>query len=98
MPVGLDHPQSLLIIEGIRLSASSANIYKEKRNDIALIEISDDSAITAAFTKNHFCAAPVKISKDNLNESKPRYCLINAGNANAGTGESGIQNLSLIHI
>ena len=96
MPVGLDHPQSLLIIEGIRLSASSANIYKEKRNDIALIEISDDSAITAAFTKNHFCAAPVKISKDNLNESKPRYCLINAGNANAGTGESGIQNARIV--
>ena len=46
MPVGLDHPQSLLIIEGIRLSASSADIYKEKRNDIALIEISDDGAVS----------------------------------------------------
>ena len=96
MPVGLDHPQSLLVIKGIRLSVSSAGIYKEKRNDIALIEIGDGSVITGAFTKNHFCAAPVQISKDNLNESKPRYCLINAGNANAGTGKSGIKNAKIV--
>ena len=92
MSVGLKHPQSLVKIKGIRLSASSAKIYLKKRDDIALIEITDGSVTSAAFTQNRFCAAPVQISKNHLSKSKPRYCLINAGNANAGTGEDGLSN------
>ena len=96
MSVGLKHPQSLVKIKGIRLSASSAKIYRKKRDDIALIEITDGSVTSAAFTQNRFCAAPVQISKHNLSKSKPRYCLINAGNANAGTGEDGLSNSKAI--
>ena len=96
MSVGLKHPQSLVKIKGIRLSASSAKIYRKKRDDIALIEITDGSVTSAAFTQNRFCAAPVQISKNNLSKSKPRYCLINAGNANAGTGEDGLSNSKAI--
>jgi len=92
MPVGLEHPKELVKISGIRLSASSAKIYSKKRNDIALIEISPGSVTSAAFTKNYFCAAPVKISKNNLKKSEPYFCLINAGNANAGTGQCGMEN------
>ena len=96
MAVGLKHPQSLVKIKGIRLSASSAKIYRKKRDDIALIEITDGSVTSAAFTQNRFCAAPVQISKNHLSKSKPRYCLINAGNANAGTGEDGLSNSKAI--
>ena len=92
MSVGLEQPKKLLKISGIRLSASSAEIYSKKRNDIALIEISPGSVTSTAFTKNYFCAAPVQISKNNLKNSEPYFCLINAGNANAGTGQSGIEN------
>jgi glutamate N-acetyltransferase / amino-acid N-acetyltransferase len=92
MSVGLEYPDSLLTIEGIRLSATSANIYLEKRNDVVLIELDDNSIISAVFTKNLFCAAPVKVAKNNLSNTNPRYCLINSGNANAGTGEQGIIN------
>ena len=96
MSVGLKHPQSLVKIKGIRLSASSAKIYRKKRDDIALIEITDGSVTSAAFTQNRFCAAPVQISKNHLSKSNPRYCLINAGNANAGTGEDGLSNSKAI--
>ena len=96
MSVGLKHPQSLVKIKGIRLSASSAKIYRKKRDDIALIEIAHGSVTSAAFTQNRFCAAPVQISKNHLSKSKPRYCLINAGNANAGTGEDGLSNSKAI--
>ncbi len=92
MSVGLEFPSSLIPIKGIRLSVTSANIYAEKRNDLALIELVEGSVVSAVFTKNLFCAAPIKIAKKNLNDPKPRYCLINAGNANAGTGEQGILN------
>ena len=96
MSVGLKYPQSLIKIKGIRLSASSAKIYRKKRDDIALIEITDGGVTSAAFTQNRFCAAPVQISKNHLSKSKPRYCLINAGNANAGTGEDGLSNSKAI--
>ena len=96
MSVGLKHPQSLVKIKGIRLSASSAKIYLKKRDDIALIEITDGSVTSAAFTQNRFCAAPVQISKNHLSKSEPCYCLINAGNANAGTGKGGLSSSKAI--
>ena len=92
MSVGLEYPASLIPIKGVRLSVASANIYEKKRNDVALIELVEGSVVSAVFTKNLFCAAPVKISKKNLNDFSPRYCLINSGNANAGTGEQGLLN------
>ncbi len=94
MSVGLEFPTSILPIEGIRLSAESAGLYDKERLDLALIEISEGSVVSAVFTQNLFCAAPVQIAKQHLNESEPRYCLINAGNANAGTGNQGLLNAS----
>ena len=54
MSVGLEHPKKLLKINGIRLSASFAEICSKKRNDIALIEISSGSITSASFTKNYY--------------------------------------------
>ncbi len=90
MSVGLKFPSSILPISGIRLSTCSANIYQKKRTDLTLIELSEGSNVAGVFTKNLFCAAPVQISKQHLFKLNPRYCLINAGNANAGTGEQGL--------
>lgn len=95
MSVGITYPNNLLPIKGIRLSATSANLYSEKRDDLALIELPKRSVVSAVFTKNNFCAAPVKIAKEKLNDGTARYLLINAGNANAGTGEQGIVNANM---
>jgi len=94
MSVGLKFPASILPINGIRLSSCSANIYQKKRADLALLELSEGSNVVGVFTKNLFCAAPVQISKKNLSQLNPRYCLINAGNANAGTGDQGLSDTS----
>lgn len=90
MSVGLNFPSSISPIDGIRLSTSCANIYQNQRTDLALIELSEGSNVAAVFTRNLFCAAPVQLAKQHLAECKPRYCLINAGNANAGTGKKGL--------
>jgi len=92
MAVGLEHPSKLMPVDGIRLSAASANIYDKDRDDVVLIELSEGTVSSAVFTKNKFCAAPVIIAKANLANTATRYCVINAGNANAGTGELGIFN------
>lgn len=80
------------MIEGIRLGTTYAGIRKKKIDDLTLFEISEGSRVAAVFTKNAFCAAPVTLAKNALAKTQPRYLLINAGNANAGTGQLGIQN------
>ncbi len=79
-------------VPGIRLGhAASGN---RGWDDLALIEIAADSNIAAVFTKNEFAAAPVAVARAHLQQPQrgKRYCLINAGNANAATGEQGHQD------
>ena len=92
MAVGLSDKLDLLPIPGIRLSAVHAGIRYQNRKELLLIELADTSRTAAVFTQNRFCAAPVIVAKEHLAQSSPRYLLINAGNANAGTGDLGEQN------
>lgn len=96
MPVRLKFPSSILQINGVRLSTACANLYQKKRKDLTLIELSKGSNVVGVFTKNLFCAAPVKIAKKHISNFNPRYCLINAGNANAGTGYQGLLDTKYI--
>lgn len=91
MAVNLQAPQSLLPVAGIRLASTNAGIRYKNRNDLLLLELEQGSHTAAVFTRNAFCAAPVQVSRQHLQQANPRYLLINAGNANAGTGAAGLQ-------
>ena len=94
MPVGLKRPSQLQAVDGIRLSAIHCGIKSDKNiKDLVLIEIAEKANIASVFTTNKFCAAPVVVAKKHLAENhNTRYLLINSGNANAGTGDSGNQS------
>jgi len=92
MSVGLIEPDVLLPIKGIRLSSVSAGIKKNQNKDLVLLELAEGSSCAAVFTKNKFCAAPVSVAKQHLAKASPRYLLINSGNANAGTGQQGMDD------
>ena len=93
MAVALKAPDKLLPVKGVRLAAVAAGIKKKAgASDLVLFELAPDSVCAATFTKNLFCAAPVIIAKKHLAQQSPRYLLINAGNANAGTGSRGIED------
>lgn len=93
MPVGLTKPGRLQAIEGIRLAAIHCGIKSdEKAKDLVLIEITEGANVSAVFTTNRFCAAPVLVAREHLSHGVAlKYLLINSGNANAGTGDSGYQ-------
>ncbi len=91
MAVNLQAPETLLPIAGVRLASVNAGIRYKNRNDLLLIELEPGSHTAAVFTRNAFCAAPVHVCRSHLQNGNPRYLLINAGNANAGTGEPGMQ-------
>ena len=77
-------------IHGVELATTSAGI-KGDRPDVTLFKLSESTTTAAVFTKNAFCAAPVQLAKRFLASGRPRYLLINTGNANAGTGVQGLK-------
>jgi glutamate N-acetyltransferase/amino-acid N-acetyltransferase len=91
MAVGLTKPGQLQAIDGIRLAAMHCGIKSDENSkDLVLVEIAETANLAAVFTTNRFCAAPVVVAKEHLSQAIPvKYLLINSGNANAGTGDSG---------
>ncbi len=94
MPVNLTAPQAhtLLPVKGVELGFAEAHIRKPNRKDVLLVTVNEDTRVAGVFTKNQFCAAPVILSKSHLAAGQGiRALVVNTGNANAGTGEQGMQ-------
>lgn len=64
---------------------------KKKKKDLAIIYSEAPCTASGTFTKNLVKAAPVLLSEKNVRNSI-RGIIINSGNANACTGETGIEN------
>ena len=95
MPVNLPtlSASSLLPINGVKLGFAEAHIRKPNRKDVLVIQLAEGSHVAGVFTQNRFCAAPVIVCKKHLaSNSDIRALVVNTGNANAGTGESGLQH------
>ncbi|MFO7954034.1 bifunctional glutamate N-acetyltransferase/amino-acid acetyltransferase ArgJ [Thioalkalivibrio sp.] len=90
MAVGLTAPEVLQPVPGIRLAANAAGIRYAGRDDLVLIDAGPDATIAALYTTNAFRAAPVVVAAEHQARGAARWLLINAGNANAGTGEAGL--------
>lgn len=78
-------------VAGIALGATCASIKSWVRDDVLVIQMAEQATCAAVFTQNAFCAAPVQVAKQHL-ATHPRWLLINAGNANAGTGSQGLHD------
>jgi len=106
MPVHLAPPTAAQLhpVQGLRIGVAQAGIKKAGRKDLTVVLIDEGASVGGVFTQNRFCAAPVQICRQHLlatqanPDDKPlgtsqgiRALLINTGNANAGTGEEGLQ-------
>ncbi|MCK5639726.1 MAG: bifunctional glutamate N-acetyltransferase/amino-acid acetyltransferase ArgJ [Gammaproteobacteria bacterium] len=91
MAVGYTKLPKLLPVSGIRLGTTSAGIKKTGHRDLVVVELVEGASTASVFTRNAFCAAPVIAAKEHLTQISPRYFLINTGNANAGTGQPGLE-------
>ncbi len=79
-------------VAGVQLSPIAAGIKSNGAYDMLLVLLEEGSTVAGVFTKNVFAAAPVTVAKTHLSETrgKVRALLVNSGNANAGTGQPGI--------
>ena len=95
MPVNLTAPTAaqLLPVPGIALGVAEAGIKRPDRKDLLVMQLCEGARVAGVFTTNRFCAAPVIVAREHLaQEDGIRALVINTGNANAGTGEQGLQD------
>ncbi|WP_217475038.1 bifunctional glutamate N-acetyltransferase/amino-acid acetyltransferase ArgJ [Stutzerimonas stutzeri] len=90
MAVGLGPLPTLHPVPGFELGIASAGIKRPGRKDVVVMRCAEGSTVAGVFTLNAFCAAPVILAKQRA-QGTVRYLLTNTGNANAGTGEPGMQ-------
>lgn len=93
MAVGAGITDSIIPVKGVSLGVACAGIKKVGRQDLVIFELSPGATVGAVFTKNAFCAAPVQVCKEHLAATKnTRFLIVNTGNANAGTGQQGLDD------
>ena len=86
-------PEDLHAVAGVHIGVTEAGVRKANRKDLTVITLEPGTSVGAVFTQNRFCAAPVQLCKQHLATGTGiRALVINTGVANAGTGESGLQN------
>ena len=98
MAVNLPLPQSadLKPVKGFEMGIAEAGIKKANRKDVLVMTLAPGSQVAGVFTLNRFCAAPVQVCREHLAQKgrngEIRALVVNTGNANAGTGESGMKH------
>lgn len=94
MPVNIAplHPDQLLPVAGVSLGVAACGIKQSDRKDLLVVVLDDHARVAGVFTRNQFCAAPVQVAKAHLSGASIRALVVNTGNANAGTGETGLAN------
>ncbi|HJV88063.1 MAG TPA: bifunctional glutamate N-acetyltransferase/amino-acid acetyltransferase ArgJ [Noviherbaspirillum sp.] len=99
MAVNLPLPvaANLKPVAGIELGHAEAGVRKANRKDLLVMKLAPSASVAGVFTKNRFCAAPVQVCKAHLEGlhmagGPIRALVVNTGNANAGTGDTGLAN------
>src|SRR5215472_16421955 len=62
------------------------------RRDLALVVGDAPAAAAGVFTQNRVCAAPVQVCRERLPSADARGVVICSGNANACTGQRGLDD------
>ncbi len=95
MPVNLKIPEAanLRPVAGVELGVAEAAIRKAGRRDVLVMRVAPGATVSGVFTANRFCAAPVTLCREHLAAGRGvRALVVNTGNANAGTGATGLLN------
>jgi glutamate N-acetyltransferase/amino-acid N-acetyltransferase len=84
--------QELKGIEGLQVSAVSADLYKNGRDDLSLFYFPEGSNYAVAYTKNSIVSESILWNKKNT-KNNIKALVVNTKNANTFTGEQGLTSL-----
>ncbi|MBM7865819.1 bifunctional glutamate N-acetyltransferase/amino-acid acetyltransferase ArgJ [Heliobacterium gestii] len=84
------HPGGVTSPKGFQAAGIPAGIKKPGVLDMALIVSDRPAAAAAVYTTNRVKAAPLQVTKEHIAAGPLKAIVVNAGNANACTGEQGL--------
>ena len=84
--------QELKDIEGLQVSAVSADLYKNGRDDLSLFYFPEGSNHAVAYTKNSIVSESINWNRKNT-KNNIKALVVNTKNANTFTGEQGLTGL-----
>ena len=87
--------QELKDIEGLQVSAVSADLYKNGRDDLSLFYFPEGSNYAVAYTKSSIISESILWNKKNT-KNNIKALVVNTKNANTFTGEQGLTSLDEI--
>jgi len=80
--------------KGFKAAATACGLKDSDQLDLALLVCEPSTTAAACFTRNDVQAAPIQISREHLKGPTIRGLVVNSGNANACTGERGLNDAS----
>ena len=87
--------QEMKHIEGLQVSAVSANLYKTKREDLSLFYFPEGANCAVAYTKNSIVSESITWNRENT-KNNIKALVVNTKNANTFTGDQGLNSLNEI--
>ena len=87
--------QELKHIEGVQVSAVSANLYKNGREDLSLFYFPGGANYAVAYTKSSIVSESITWNRDNT-KNNIKALIVNTKNANTFTGTQGLDSLNEI--
>jgi glutamate N-acetyltransferase/amino-acid N-acetyltransferase len=90
-PAGVEQLDPAQLAPGFRAGAAHCGLKGGGQTDVGLIVCdAEEVASSVLLTRNASAAAPVRICRDRIDRAAVRAAVVNAGNANAETGEQGL--------
>jgi len=87
-PLALPFP-TLPAIAGVTAHVARAGYKAWDRCDLTLVTLAPGTAVAGVFTRNICCSAEVELGRAHITQGQARALVVNAGNANAFTGQRG---------
>ncbi len=88
-PLAPERFPDLPSIAGVRLAAAATGMRYKGRTDLMLMELAPGTTIAGVFTRSLTAAPPVEWCRARIGRGRARAIVVNAGNANAFTGQRG---------
>jgi glutamate N-acetyltransferase / amino-acid N-acetyltransferase len=90
-PLAPTHYPDLPPIEGVRFATAEAGIRYKNRTDVLLVALEAGTQAAGVLTRSKCPSAPVDWCRNVLKKGTARGLVVNSGNANAFTGQTGAQ-------
>ena len=91
----LGHFQDLDHLDGLSISATRANLYNKKRDDLVMFYFRKGANYASVYTQSKIISENIKWNL-NIKSKKIKALLVNTRNANAFTGKEGYKGLKFL--